>query len=206
MPSTFTQNKNLELPANGSYDDSWNVPVNSDFSVIDQSLAGNTTISVTGISTPTNALTTAQYTPPNIIFSGVLSTNLTYVLPAGVGWLGTIFNNTTGAYTLTFGVSGGGSVQFVPSSQGTRTLVVCDGVNMQVADTGPATAAQSNAATYTNTAVANERALAANASNLSSGTVPNAQLPNPGVGPGVTIAPDPGTVPSGAPGSIWYYY
>jgi hypothetical protein len=43
------------------------------------------------------------------------------------------------------------------------------------------------------------------ASQITSGTVANARLPNPGVGPGVTIAADPGTTPSGAPGAIFYY-
>lgn len=45
-----------------------------------------------------------------------------------------------------------------------------------------------------------------NASNLASGTVPNARLPNIGSMPGVTIASDPGGTPSGSAGQIFFYY
>jgi len=38
------------------------------------------------------------------------------------------------------------------------------------------------------------------------GTVPNSHLPNVASGPGVTIQADPGGTPSGAAGSIWFYY
>lgn len=38
------------------------------------------------------------------------------------------------------------------------------------------------------------------------GVVPNTHLPNVGSMPGVTIAPDPGTVPSGSPGQVFEYY
>jgi len=38
------------------------------------------------------------------------------------------------------------------------------------------------------------------------GVVPNTHLPNVGSMPGVTIAADPGTVPSGSPGQVFEYY
>jgi hypothetical protein len=38
------------------------------------------------------------------------------------------------------------------------------------------------------------------------GIVPNSHLPNVGSMPGVTIAADPGTVPSGSPGQVFEYY
>lgn len=45
-----------------------------------------------------------------------------------------------------------------------------------------------------------------NAASQLSGTVPNAHLPNIGSMPGVTIAADPGTAPSGSAGQIFFYY
>lgn len=45
-----------------------------------------------------------------------------------------------------------------------------------------------------------------NASSQLSGVVPNTHLPNIGSMPGVTIAPDPGTTPSGSPGQMFLYY
>jgi hypothetical protein len=202
MPSALTPNISLELPANGSFDDDWDVPVNGNFTITDTVLGGNVGINVTG-QTGTIALGLAFYQPRNIIFSGILTANLTYVLPAGVGGTWSLANECTGAFILTFGVSGGGSLQL---AAGLSTLVTCDGVNIRFADNAPATAALAGAEAYTNTQVTAALATAADASNLTSGTVPNAQLPYPGIGPGVTIAPDPGTVPTGAAGSIWYYY
>ncbi|HEY6927445.1 MAG TPA: hypothetical protein VI653_28480 [Steroidobacteraceae bacterium] len=45
-----------------------------------------------------------------------------------------------------------------------------------------------------------------NASTQLTGVVPNTHLPNVGSMPGVTIAADPGTVPSGSPGQVFEYY
>lgn len=45
-----------------------------------------------------------------------------------------------------------------------------------------------------------------NASQLASGTVANARLPNVGSMPGVTIQSDPGGTPSGSPGQIFFLY
>jgi hypothetical protein len=45
-----------------------------------------------------------------------------------------------------------------------------------------------------------------NAASQLNGTVPNTHLPNVGSMPGVTIAADPGTVPSGSPGQVFEYY
>lgn len=131
--STFTTNKSIEQPANGSYNDDWDVPVNGDWAIIDNAFGGNTPISVTGVSTGVYTLTLAQYQPPNIIFSGVMAGNLTYVVPAGVGGQWSVYNNTSsGTFTLSFGSGGGGSGP-VAIPRGFRALLICDGTNMQVA-------------------------------------------------------------------------
>lgn len=220
--STFTPNKDLIEPANGSFNNIWDEPLALNWTSIDASFGGNTAINVTGVSAGTYALLLAQYQPPNIAFSGTIGGNLMYVLPAGVGGIWTVLNNTSGAFTLQIGVSGGSAVAVL---QGLRSLIVSDGSSVGLADTSAAAQAQANAqafatsadvvvATNANTfatAAANAAqaaaiATSANASNLSSGTVPNAQLPNVGVMPGVIIQADPGGTPSGPPGTIWFYY
>lgn len=75
--------------------------------------------------------------------------------------------------------------------------------NNQLATTAFATAA---AAAAQAAAVAIAEAFSANAGNLSAGSVPNARLPNIGSMPGVTIAADPGTTPTGSPGQMFFYY
>jgi hypothetical protein len=223
MSAVFSPNKNLIEPASGSFTNAWASPVNSNWSILDEALGGVTTINVTGVTSDV-ALSIAQYQPPNIVFTGTLSANLIYVLPTGVGGLWTVSNGTTGAFSLDITIQGGEG-RAVSVAASARALVVSDGTNVDFADTQPAASAlaaaetfatnaantaQSNAQTFAtsaaNAAQANAIATAANASNLSSGTVPNAQLPFPGIGPGVTIAADPGTTPSGAPGSIFYFF
>ena len=223
MSAVFSPNKNLIEPATGSFTNAWGPPVNSNFSILDEALGGVTTINVTGVTGPLIALSIAQYQPPNIVFTGTLSANLIYVLPTGVGGLWTVSNGTTGAFLIV--MANQGVARTVSVAAGARAFVVSDGTNVDFADTQPAASALASAETFAtnaantaqstaqtfatsaaNTAQSNAIATAANASNLSSGTVPNAQLPFPGIGPGVTIAADPGTTPSGAPGSIFYFF
>jgi len=221
MPPNTT-NKNLISPANGSFNNDWDQPLALNWTGIDTAFGGNVQISVTGVAAGTYALTISQYTPPIIVFTGTLTANLVYVLPPGVGGIWTVGNFTTGAFTVTFAVSGGTGFAL---PQGLRILTLSDGFGTDAADRALSVQAQVNAEAFAtaadavvttnannfaqnaaNTAQSVAVATAANASNLSSGTVPNGVLPNPGIGPGVTIAADPGTTPSGAPGSIFYYY
>jgi len=222
MPSTFTTNKNIEKPAAGSYDNAWATPVNADWDDIDNAFGGHTSIVVTGVAAGSYALALAQYQPPNLVFSGTPGGNLVYVLPAGVGGIWTVLNNTGGSFTLQIGVSGGGAVAVL---QGLRSLIVSDGTSVGLADTSAAAQAQANAQAFATSADATVTtnanafassaasaaqaaaiATAANASNLSSGTVPNARLPNIGSMPGITIQADPGGTPSGSPGQMFFFY
>ena len=130
MPSSYTQNKGIEQPASGSYNSTWATPVNNDWEDIDNAFGGSATIDVTGVSAGIYTLTLAQYQPPNIIFTGAITGNLVYILPANVGGLWTIKNATSGGATLTFMAAGGGSVVL---PQGQRTFVVTDGTNMEFA-------------------------------------------------------------------------
>lgn len=220
--STFTTNKNIEKPASGSFNNAWAAPVNADWDDIDNAFGGHTTIDVTGVPPGVYQLSLAQCQPPNITIFGTATGNITYVLPAGVGGIWTIFNNVPGSPNIGFGVSGGNSLGMLFEQ---RTLVVSNGAGVDFAETATAAAAiqtseafataadavvTTNANAFAtgqaNSAQAAAIATAANASNLSSGTVPNAQLPNIGNMPGVTIAADPGTTPSGSPGQIFFYY
>jgi hypothetical protein len=142
MASTFTTNKHIEKPASGDYNNAWATPVNADWDDIDNALGGHAGISVTGVGAGTYALTLPQYQPPIIAFTGVLTANLVYALPAGVGGLWSISNGTTGAFSLTFGVSGGGTLVLV---QGQRSFVYSDGSAVGYADQAYASAQAASA-------------------------------------------------------------
>lgn len=131
MPSTYSTNKNFELPASGSYNNSWAGPVNADFSAIDNAFGGLTTINVTGVTAGAYALSIGQYQPPNIVFTGTISAALLYTIPSGVGGVWTIYNATTGGYNLGFAVSGGGTILLGPG----RSFVVSNGTNVTYAGT-----------------------------------------------------------------------
>jgi hypothetical protein len=134
MPSTYTPNKSIEQPSPGSYNDTWATPVNTDWAIIDTAFGGVTYITVTGMAAAATGLSLAQYQPPNIVFSGTISADLVFVIPQTVGGLWSVFNNTTGAFVLALQCGGG---SYFPLPQGFRSLIICDGVNIQFADTRP---------------------------------------------------------------------
>lgn len=132
MPDTFTANKNLIQPATGSYNDAWGPVLNNEvFEPIDNAFGGSATVSVTGVTAGTYTLTLAQYQPPNIIFTGVLSANVGYIFPTGVGGIWTVYNNTTGAFTLQIGCFAQGLA--LTLAQGKRVMIVCDALTVQIA-------------------------------------------------------------------------
>jgi hypothetical protein len=134
MADVLTVNKSLAEQATGSNNNTWGVDLNNTIGIIDTAFGGVTTISVTGVAAGNYALTLTQYTPPNIEFSGVLSGNLVYSVPPGVGGFWSVANACTGAFSLTIASNGGGTNVVIP--QGQRGFVICDGTNVAAAQTG----------------------------------------------------------------------
>lgn len=132
MTSSFTTNKHIEQPANGDDVNTWDVPVNADWAIIDKALGGSTSFNVTGAS-GTTVLSITQYQPLAFLFSGVLSANLNYQIPSGVGGQWIVNNTTTGSFTVTI-TSGGGGVS-TASPQGSIITIWSDGTNIQLANT-----------------------------------------------------------------------
>ncbi len=127
MASAFTPNKKLEKPANGDDVDTWDVPVNADWDRIDLAFGGLTTLNVVAAS-GTIALTALQYSAPFIVLSGLLTANVNYQVPTTVGGFWWVFNNTTGAFTVTLSSGGGGTSILIP--QTSRIQAICDGTNV----------------------------------------------------------------------------
>lgn len=142
MASTFSTNKSIEKPANGDYVNTWNVPVNADWDIIDAALGGTTSLVVTGVTATPVVLTSTQYRPLILAISGVLTANVTYQIPSGVGGQWAVKNTTTGAFTVAIASLGGGAS--VAVTQGYNTQITCDGTNVALASTTPSGAAGSN--------------------------------------------------------------
>jgi hypothetical protein len=143
MTSTFTTNKTLELPANGDYVNTWNIPVNSDMTVIDTALGGTTNLNATAGSA---TLTYTQYRPLILSVTGAVSANVTYTIPSGVGGQWIVRNAMTdasgGPWDLIFASGGGGTSVIV--SRGFTTTIYSDGTNISYSDSRLSTAAGSN--------------------------------------------------------------
>lgn len=119
-----TTNKGLTQPPVGS--SGWGLPLNEDFGYIDEAFGGVTSINVTGVTATPVVLTMAQFRSLTIKFSGTLTANVTYQIPAGVGGRWVIQNNTTGAFSITVSSLGGGTTFTAGVGY---TNLVCDGIN-----------------------------------------------------------------------------
>ena len=211
MPSTFTTNKGIEKPASGDFVNAWAAPVNADWDDIDTALGGTATINVTGVAAGTIALTLTQYRPINIEWTGVLSGNLNYQLPTGVGGLWTLSNATTGSFSLSFSIAGGNTISL---QAGGRTLIVSDGTNVALAQTLISTFAGlggtiGNSQILAGAVTQFQSALAIAMSQVS-GTLPVGQLPANAyrgtLGSGVVTVQAGGSPSGGNPGDLVLIY
>ena len=121
-----TPNKDLEEPVHGSEVDTWDQPLNDNFTKMDLAFGGSTTLNAAGASGNV-AFTVAQATPPTIIVSGLPVGNVNYRLASGIGGCWSVSNVTTGGFTITFESLGGGSAVEIPA--GVNTLISCDGTS-----------------------------------------------------------------------------
>lgn len=140
MTSSYTANLGLQQPATGDQTNSWGTTVNTDWTIVDNAVAGLASINLPAQSGyPTVVLTFSQGSAtqqlPNrrLVFTGTLTANTLVLFPQGRNAHFAAENNCTGAYTLTLGVnnnSGGalGSTVVVP--QGQTMELFNDGTNI----------------------------------------------------------------------------
>jgi hypothetical protein len=126
MSSTFTKNKNIEKPANNSYVDIWDSPVNDDFDFIDAAFGSVTSLNATGGSA---TLSATQYRSLFLSISGAISAPVTYTIPSNVGGMWIVYNSVTdssgGPHAIT--IRGGGSGTTVTIPRLARIIIVSDG-------------------------------------------------------------------------------
>lgn len=123
-----TPNKGYPLQATGANPGTWGVVINSDLiSVVDLNLGGRNNKSVAGSSNVTVSASEAQNLYHHL--TGTLTGNIDYIFPATAGGDFIIYNNTSGAYSVTVKPSGG------------TGLVVPQGATMRIFIDPDATAA-----------------------------------------------------------------
>ena len=127
---TLTTNKAIIKPDYDQYQDTWNVPVNTDWDIIDKAFGGTYTVSLAG-----SNVTLTQDNVQNVclLLSGTLSANVTVYLPASVSGFYIVNNSTSGSYDVTMLSSGGSPGRGVIVGQGQYTLIWSDGSNVDLA-------------------------------------------------------------------------
>ena len=140
---TDTTNKGLARPAFNSFIDSWDTPLNDNFTIIDSALGGVATINATGLSGNVT-LSEAQYQCLAITITGTPTGAITYRVPSGVGGMWVFTNSTSGGQTVGLSSVAGGSTVTVAATQ--NTIATCDGSSsgMKVAVNTPPAAGGSS--------------------------------------------------------------
>ena len=101
-----TPNKGYPLQATGSNTGAWGIVLNNQiFGVIDLNLGGRYNIDVSGSSDVTLTADDAQNVYHHL--TGILTGNINYIFPAPNGGFFIVYNNTSGAYTVTVKPAGG---------------------------------------------------------------------------------------------------
>ena len=169
MTDTFSTNLDLTKPQLNGSDDTWGDKLNANLDTVDAMFAGVHTISGGG---GTVTLTAAQSRNRIIYVTGVLSSNMTIVTPAGKARTYLFVCDATGGFTVSIQPSGGSAlalpaptigvqVQVTASAaflrhagwnaltQGRRLLAAGDGDALDsTATTGPALFGPTNTATH----------------------------------------------------------
>jgi hypothetical protein len=137
MVSTYTTNKNIEKPGNNDYIDTWNVPVNNDWDIIDRAFGGTFNVSLTNAN-----VTLTQTNAQNVCIklTGTLTGNVVIYFPSGVSGFYIVNNATTGSYTVTLASAGGSPGSTVTATQSAFSFVWSDGSNMSSATNAALTA------------------------------------------------------------------
>lgn len=135
MTASYTTNKAYLIePGNGDYVNTWDQPVNNNWSILDAALGDFTTVTLTSgtVTLGPNGWgpsATNTYQNLGLKLTGSLSGNSTVVIPAGVGGFWVVENNTSGSFTVTLStaVVGGTNLE-IP--QGYKASVFSDGTNI----------------------------------------------------------------------------
>jgi hypothetical protein len=135
MTASYTTNKAYLIePGNGDYVNTWDQPVNNNWSILDAALGDFTTVTLTSgtVTLGPNGWgpsATNTYQNLGLKLTGSLSGNSTVVIPAGVGGFWIVENNTSGSFTVTLSTAVVGGINLeIP--QGYKASVFSDGTNI----------------------------------------------------------------------------
>ena len=135
MSSTYTTSLTLTQIGNGEQSGTWGTTTNTNWQLIEDSVAGVAQITVSGSTGATLSVangTTDQSRNAVIVVTGSISTSVAIVAPL-VKKVYIISNQTSGGFAITIGATTGSTVSI---ANGLTTLVYCDGTNFFAGITG----------------------------------------------------------------------
>ena len=131
MPSTYTTNSGIELPANGEQSATWGTTVNDNMNIIDRLTNGVGAITLSGtthtLTTSNGTLSDGQY--KTLVLSGSPSGTNTVTVSPNDGQHIYIVKNGSGQ-TATFTQGSGANVSVL---SGTTKIIYCDGAGSSAA-------------------------------------------------------------------------
>lgn len=127
MPSTYSANLRLELQATGENRTTWGIKANNDFELIEDAIAGYTSIAMGNANVTLTALNgTADQSRSMILnFTGTHTAIRTVTIPS-VSKLYFIRNSTTGGFAINVKTSSGNTIVV---GSGKSATIFCDGTN-----------------------------------------------------------------------------
>jgi hypothetical protein len=133
MASSFSTDLKLELMVTGENAGTWGTKTNTNLNLLQQAVAGYQEVSIAG-GAQTTALAMTNATLSNarnavIKLTGTITGNQVVTIPDGIEKVYTIYNGTTGAFTVQFKTVSGTGITFSTTNKG-AILVYSDGTNV----------------------------------------------------------------------------
>jgi hypothetical protein len=133
MASTYSTDLKLELMVTGENAGTWGTKTNTNLNLLQQAVAGYQEVSIAGgAQTTALAMTDAALSNARnavIKFTGTITGNQVVTIPDGIEKVYTIYNGTTGAFTVQFKTVSGTGPTFSTTNKG-ALLVYSDGTNI----------------------------------------------------------------------------
>jgi len=143
MASSFSTDLKLELMVTGENAGTWGDKTNTNLNLIQQAIAGYQEISIAGGPQTTTLVMTdgAISNARNAVIklTGAITGNQIVTVPSGIEKTYTVFNGTTGAFTVEFKTASGTGPTFSTTDKGIK-IVYADGTNVVDILTGPLSA------------------------------------------------------------------
>ena len=133
MASSYSTDLKLELQVTGENAGTWGDITNTNLVLLQQAIAGYQTVSIAG-GAQTTALAMTNATLSNarnavIELTGTITGNQVVTVPDGIEKIWTIYNNTTGAFTVQFKTVSGTGYTFGTTDKSTR-IFYSNGTNI----------------------------------------------------------------------------